>query len=50
MREIVVAHIHFADYPSKYIRRFLGISNNRSDEVRNAFVAREFYSLGVNHD
>ena len=50
VRKIVVTLIHFGNHPLQGIGGLLGISDDRSDEVRHTFVDAQLNALGVNED
>ena len=46
----LIASFHLFHSPAKNLRSFFGVKNHRMNQVRNAFVRREFQPLGINHE
>ena len=46
--QIVVAVIHFGHHPLQCFGSFLGVGNNRGDQVRNTLVGRQLHPFRVN--
>ena len=47
---VLVALLHLLDQPRQRGGRLLGLRDDRRDEVRNAFVRRQFHHLRVDQD
>ena len=50
LSQIIVTRIHFAHDPFESLGGLLRIGDNRRNQVRNAFVNRQFHALGINQD